>query len=102
MNSDIAIQDTSQSLTFVSDFQDSTVMDIMQYGVVTIEKDAPVFSAATLIVEKQISGLPVTHNGQIVGMLSEKDLLRLFYENECGDCQTFGLYESAKTNTRLH
>jgi len=82
MNSDIAIQDTSQSLTFVSDFQDSTVMDIMQYGVVTIEKDAPVFSAATLIVEKQISGLPVTHNGQIVGMLSEKDLLRLFYENE--------------------
>jgi CBS domain-containing protein len=57
-------------------------MDVMQYGVVSIDKTAPVHSAVALLVEKQISGLLVTYQGEMVGILSEKDLLKLLYENQ--------------------
>jgi CBS domain-containing protein len=69
------------NLSFL-DLQQIPAIDVMQYGVVSIEKTAPVHSAVALLVEKGISGLPVTHAGQLVGMLSEKDLLKLLYENE--------------------
>ena len=56
--------------------------DVMRYGVVSIGKDEPVGKAAKLLLEKQISGLPVTHEGRVAGMLSEKDILKLLYEKE--------------------
>ncbi len=56
--------------------------DVMRYGGVSTEKDAPVSEAVNLLVSKKISGLPVTHEGRLVGVLSEKDLLRLLFENE--------------------
>jgi len=56
--------------------------DVMQCGVVSIDRKAPVHKAVSLLVEKNISGLPVTHEGRLNGMLSEKDLLRLLYETK--------------------
>lgn len=56
--------------------------DAMRYGVVSIDREAPVHEAVSLLLSKNISGLPVTHEGCLDGMLSEKDLLRLVYERE--------------------
>lgn len=54
--------------------------DAMQCGVVSVDRKEPVQKAVLLLIERNISGLPVTHEGRLDGMLSEKDLLRLLYE----------------------
>ena len=56
--------------------------DVMQCGVVSIDRKEPVQKAVMLLIERNISGLPVTHEGRLDGMLSEKDLLRLLYETQ--------------------
>jgi len=59
-----------------------TAKDIMHYGIVHVGRREPVARAADLLVERGISGLPVLHEGKIVGMLSDKDLLKVLYESE--------------------
>lgn len=56
--------------------------DVMQVGVVSIDRKEPVQKAVALLIERNISGLPVTDKGRLTGMLSEKDLLRLLYEGQ--------------------
>ena len=53
------------------------VRDIMQYGVDTVEQDDSVYKAIGILAEKKLSGLPVLDHGQLVGMISEKDVLTL-------------------------
>jgi acetoin utilization protein AcuB len=55
-----------------------TAADVMARNVVTV---APMFSveeAAKLMVTKKISALPVTEAGQLVGIVTETDVLHLF------------------------
>ncbi|HOV76693.1 MAG TPA: CBS domain-containing protein [Sedimentisphaerales bacterium] len=59
-----------------------TAKDVMQYGVVSVEKTDPVHRAVSLLLDKGISGLPVTDCGKLVGMISERDLLRLAQKEE--------------------
>jgi CBS domain-containing protein len=59
-----------------------TAKDVMQYGVVSIEKTEPVCKAVSLLLDRGISGLPVTTGGRLVGMISERDLLRVVHKNE--------------------
>ena len=58
------------------------VRDIMQYGVNTVEQDDSVYKAIGILAEKKLSGLPVLDHGQLVGMISEKDVLTLLYHNK--------------------
>ena len=41
---------------------------------VTIEPEAPLSRAVALMSEHQISGIPVTHSGKLVGILTNRDL----------------------------
>jgi CBS domain-containing protein len=51
--------------------------DVMTVRVITIEPDATVQAAATLMVERGISALPVVDkSGKLVGIISEGDLVR--------------------------
>lgn len=59
-----------------------TAKDVMQYGVISVEKTEPVYRAVSLLLERGISGLPVTSEGSLVGMISERDLLRVVHKNE--------------------
>ena len=59
-----------------------TAKDVMQYGVVSIDGKEPVYKAVSLLLEKGISGLAVTDEGRLSGMLSERDLLKLMQETE--------------------
>jgi CBS domain-containing protein len=54
--------------------------DVMQCGVASIDRKQPVQNAIRLLIERNVSGLAVTREGRLEGMLSEKDLLRLLYE----------------------
>ena len=58
-----------------------TIRDVMQPDPIQIRRDDALRHALELLVENQISGLPVVDEaGRLVGVLSEKDLLKIFYE----------------------
>lgn len=54
------------------------VRDIMTWKVVTIEPDADLVRAGLLMFERRIGSLPVTDRGRLVGILTERDLLKAF------------------------
>jgi CBS domain-containing protein len=59
--------------------------DIMTRQVICIRKDTPILEAIKLMVQNNITGVPVVEDDMtLVGMLSEQDVLRLFhtYEDE--------------------
>ena len=57
------------------------VKTIMTTDLVTVSPDTPIFEALDLIKRHRVSGMPVVTNfGQVVGILTEKDLLRVLIE----------------------
>jgi CBS domain-containing protein len=56
--------------------------DVMQYGVLSIDEEEPIHAAVEMLVEHDISGLPVTRGGRLTGMVSGKDLLAILYKRE--------------------
>ena len=67
--------------------------DIMSTDVISVKKDVPIFDAVKLLVEKNISGLPVVEDDMtLTGILSEKDAVDLFYEHEEAEGKTVGDY----------
>lgn len=60
----------------------TTIREIMQTELITVGPESPVQLALELLIDHGISGLPVIDaDHKIVGVLSEKDLLKVFYEN---------------------
>jgi CBS domain-containing protein len=51
------------------------VVDAMTAPVVTVAPDTPLKTAAALMLEHRISGLPVVADGRVLGVLSETDIL---------------------------
>jgi CBS domain-containing protein len=57
--------------------------DIMTKQVISVRKDTPVLEAVELLWKNDITGIPVVEDdGTLVGIVSEKDVLRLFYADE--------------------
>ncbi|MHC4677726.1 MAG: CBS domain-containing protein [Planctomycetota bacterium] len=57
-----------------------TTKDIMTKQVICIRKDTPIFEAIRLMVNNNVTGVPVVEDDMtLVGMLSEQDVLRLFH-----------------------
>ncbi len=56
--------------------------DIAKYGVATVAQREPVYEAIRLLVQNKISCLPVVRGTDVVGMIAEKDILRLLRERE--------------------
>ena len=57
--------------------------DIMSKNVISVQKDIPILEAVKLLVENNISGLPVVEDDMtLTGILSEKDVVELFYDSE--------------------
>lgn len=52
------------------------VRDAMTWGVVTTPPDALLGHAALLMSERRIGSLPVVDNGRLLGVLTERDVLR--------------------------
>ena len=67
--------------------------DVMNTNVISVKKDAPIFEAVKLLVENNISGLPVIEDDMtLTGLLSEKDVVELFYEGEKAEDKTVSDY----------
>ena len=56
------------------------VKDVMIREVITTTEDCPIEEAAQLMLEHKIGCLPVVRKGQLVGMITETDLFRVFLE----------------------
>ncbi len=57
------------------------ITDIMKTDVVTVKKDTPIYEAMERLVEHNITGLPVVDdNMALVGIVTEKDMLRLIVD----------------------
>ena len=57
-----------------------TVGRVMTKNVVAIDEDTPLESAARVMADKKIGGLPVLREGKVVGIITETDLFRIFTE----------------------
>lgn len=67
--------------------------DVMSTNVISVKKDTPIFVAVRLLAENNISGLPVVEDDMtLTGLLSEKDVVELFYETEKAEGKTVGDY----------
>ena len=56
--------------------RDLMVQDAMSWAVVTIHPDDPLARAAAVMFEQRVGSLPVVEDGRLVGILTERDLLR--------------------------
>jgi CBS domain-containing protein len=52
-----------------------TAADVMTSDVVSVEPDTPVRDIAELLYSRRISGVPVVENDQVIGIVSEGDLI---------------------------
>ena len=67
--------------------------DVMSTNVISVKKDDPIFEAVKLLVENNISGLPVVEDDMtLTGLLSEKDVVDLFYDGEQAEDKTVSDY----------
>lgn len=57
-----------------------TVNKYMTKEVITVTDDTPLEEAARIMIDNQISALPVMRGGKLVGMITEKDLFKVFLE----------------------
>jgi acetoin utilization protein AcuB len=56
---------------------DLKVRDVMTWVVVTTHPDAPLGHAALIMSERRVGSLPVLDAGRLVGILTERDVLRV-------------------------
>ena len=64
--------------------------DLMTENTISVREDIPIYEAVKLIVKHGISGMPVVKDDMtLMGIVSEKDLIKLFYGNE-GDNKRVG------------
>ena len=57
-----------------------TVKQVMSKKVKTIDINTPIEEAARIMADSKLGGLPVVRSGQVVGMITETDLFKIFLE----------------------
>ncbi len=83
MRNKIMSTDNANSTATLQCEQEKTkAKDVMQYGVATIDKKTSVYQAIMLMVKKNVTGLPVVDESGLIGLISEKDVLKLLYNTE--------------------
>ncbi len=57
--------------------------EIMTTDVISVKRETPIYEAMELLINNEITGMPVVDDDMtLVGVISEKDCLRLFYADE--------------------
>lgn len=57
-----------------------TVEEVMTREVITITEDTPLEEAARIMADYKIGGLPVVRDSEVVGIITETDLFKVFLE----------------------
>lgn len=57
--------------------------EIMTTDVVSVRRDTPIYEAMELLIKNEITGMPVVDDDMsLVGVITEKDCLRLFHADD--------------------
>jgi CBS domain-containing protein len=56
------------------------VRGLMSHPAVTIEESAPLSAARRLLIDHEVRRLPVTRNGQLIGVVARADVLKAMAE----------------------
>ena len=57
-----------------------TVAEVMSKKVFSVSEDTPIEEAACVMADNKIGGLPVTRGDEVVGMITETNLFKVFLE----------------------
>ncbi len=57
-----------------------TVKEVMTKNVLTVSEDTPIEEAARIMADNKIGGLPVMRGDEVVGIITETDLFKVFLE----------------------
>jgi acetoin utilization protein AcuB len=57
-----------------------TVKNVMAKKVITVDQDTPIEEAARIMADKKIGGVPVVSGSNVVGIITETDLFKIFLE----------------------
>jgi acetoin utilization protein AcuB len=57
-----------------------TIKEVMTRKVLTVTEDTPIEEAARIMADNKIGGLPVVRGDQVVGIITETDLFKIFLE----------------------
>jgi acetoin utilization protein AcuB len=57
-----------------------TVERVMSRHIITVTEDTPLEEAARIMADNQIGSLPVLRNGELIGIITETDLFKIFLE----------------------
>ena len=57
-----------------------TVSEVMTKNVMTVTEDTAIEQAARIMADNKIGGLPVLKDGNVVGIITETDLFKIFLE----------------------
>ncbi len=70
---------------------------IMVKDVLSVKPETLIYDAMNIMVDHKVSGLPVIDNeNHLVGILSEKDVLRLLIDEDVNDNQTVSKFMNDK------
>ncbi len=69
------------------------VKDVMTKDVISVKKETPIYEAMEIMRKKDITGMPVIEDDMtLVGVITEKDVLRLFYADGDEKNETVGFF----------
>ena len=69
------------------------IKDVMTKSVISVKRATPIYEAMEIMRKKDITGMPVVENDMtLVGVITEKDVLRLFYAEEDEKNETVGFF----------
>jgi acetoin utilization protein AcuB len=57
-----------------------TVKEVMTRQVLSVNEDTPIEEAARIMADNKIGGLPVMRGDQVIGIITETDLFKIFLE----------------------
>ncbi len=57
-----------------------TIAEVMTKNVMTVDENMPIEQAARIMADNKIGGLPVLRDGNVVGIITETDLFKVFLE----------------------
>ena len=59
-----------------------SIKKVMKTNVITVKKETPIYDAIALLLNNNITGLPVVDDeDNLIGIITEKDVLKLLYAN---------------------
>jgi signal-transduction protein with cAMP-binding, CBS, and nucleotidyltransferase domain len=69
----------------------ATAGDIMSTGVISVTEETPAVEVVDILRSRRVRRVPVVRDGQIIGVVSRSDLVRLFSLTRwtCADCGYF-------------